>query len=114
MSARILDNDDRPVGWLADGTAYYAPRGELVRDGDERVRCHLCGRFMRMVGGTHLRITHGWTIDAYREAFQLRQHVPTCSQQLSRRYSDSAEARAGAERFCGAARGTATAGASRA
>jgi hypothetical protein len=44
-----------PVGALADGTPYYAPLGELVYDGEERVRCHLCGRFLRIVGGTHLR-----------------------------------------------------------
>src|SRR2546430_17533420 len=40
MAAHTLVNGDRPVGWLADGTPYYAPLGELVRDGDERVRCH--------------------------------------------------------------------------
>jgi len=34
----------QPVGALTDGTAYYAPIGELVYDGDYRVLCHLCGR----------------------------------------------------------------------
>jgi AraC-like DNA-binding protein len=59
----------RPVfGVLADGTALYAPAGEVVVDGP-LVVCHLCGRFRRSVTA-HLRV-HGWTPDAYREAFGL-------------------------------------------
>ena len=57
--------------------------------------CHLCGRFLQIVGGTHLRVTHGWTIDKYREAFQLRQKVATCSHELSDRCSENARARLG-------------------
>ena len=33
---------------------------------------------MKAVGGTHLR-WHGWTIDDYREAFELGQQTPTCA-----------------------------------
>jgi hypothetical protein len=51
--------DPRAVGRLPDGTAYFAAVGELVYQGTERVQCHLWGRFMRMVGGTHLRVGHG-------------------------------------------------------
>lgn len=59
----------RPVaGVLADGTAFYAPVGEVVIDGP-LVTCHLCGRSLRSVTA-HLRV-HGWTPDAYREAFGL-------------------------------------------
>src|SRR5215831_12197391 len=59
----------RPVaGVLADGTAFYAPAGEVVTDGP-LVICHLCGRSLRSVTA-HLRV-HGWTPDAYREAFGL-------------------------------------------
>src|SRR5215831_8688544 len=59
----------RPVaGVLADGTAFYAPAGEVVIDG-ALVICHLCGRSLRSVTA-HLRV-HGWTPDAYREAFGL-------------------------------------------
>ena len=86
----------RPVGALADGTEYYAPIGELVYDGEDRVVCHLCGRAMLMVGGTHLRVGHGWTIHQYREAFHLPEHVPTCSHDLSDRYREHA-----VERFAG-------------
>lgn len=96
---RGVSAQSRPLGTLADGTEYYAPVGHLVRDGDERVQCHLCGRFLRMLGGTHLRVTHGWSLDQYRETFQLRQHVPTCSQQLSERYRESAHARTGEKGF---------------
>lgn len=81
--------EPRPVGTLADGTAYYAPIGELVHNGD-RVICHLCGRAMRMVGGTHLRVGHGWTLRQYRETFHLPEHAPTCSRDLSDRYREHA------------------------
>ena len=56
------------AGVLADGTAFYAPTGEIVIDG-ALVTCHLCGRSLRSVTA-HLRV-HGWTPDTYREAFGL-------------------------------------------
>jgi ROS/MUCR transcriptional regulator protein len=59
------------AGVLADGTAFYAPVGEVVTDG-ALVICHLCGRSLRSVTA-HLRV-HGWTPDAYREAFGLERH----------------------------------------
>jgi hypothetical protein len=55
-------------------------RGLLASD--DRVCCHICGRWMKAVGGTHLR-WHGWTIDNYREAFQLGQQTPTCARGVS-------------------------------
>jgi DNA-directed RNA polymerase subunit RPC12/RpoP len=78
------------VGALADGTEYYAPIGEPVYDGDELVVCHLCGRAMRIAGGAHLRVGHGWTLQQYREAFHLPEHVPTCSRDLTDRYREHA------------------------
>ena len=89
----------QPVGTLPDGTAFFAPPGQLIRDGDERVVCHLSGRHMKMLGGTHLRVAHGWTLDAYREKFELHQHVPTCSLELSERYRAGAGARIGHDGF---------------
>jgi hypothetical protein len=60
----------RPVaGVLADGTACYAPFGEVVIVDDALVTCHLCGRSLRSVTA-HLKV-HGWTKDAYCEAFGL-------------------------------------------
>jgi AraC-like DNA-binding protein len=59
----------RPVvGVLADGTPCYAPVGEVVIVGT-LVTCHLCGRGLRSVTA-HLK-THGWTKQAYCEAFGL-------------------------------------------
>jgi hypothetical protein len=59
----------RPVvGVLPDGTAFYAPAGEVVTDGT-LVTCHLCGRSLRSVTA-HLRV-HGWTKADYCEAFGL-------------------------------------------
>jgi hypothetical protein len=57
-----------PVGMLADGTPFYAPIGEVILDGP-LVTCHLCGRALRSVTA-HLRV-HGWTKQAYCEAFGL-------------------------------------------
>src|SRR5215472_2491508 len=57
-----------PVGLLIDGTPFYAPIGEVVVDGP-LVTCHLCGRALRSVTA-HLRV-HGWTKQAYCEAFGL-------------------------------------------
>src|SRR5713101_1614916 len=56
------------LGVLHDGTAFYAPIGEVITDGT-RVICHLCGRSLRSVTA-HLRV-HGWTKLAYCEAFGL-------------------------------------------
>jgi hypothetical protein len=61
---------ERPVGRLDDGTPIYAPIGEMLQDGD-RVRCHLCGRWLRMVAGQHLIAAHEMTTDEYRELFHL-------------------------------------------
>jgi hypothetical protein len=48
---------------LADGTAFYAPLGEVVVVDDALVTCHLCGRLLRSVTA-HLR-AHGWTKQVY-------------------------------------------------
>jgi lambda repressor-like predicted transcriptional regulator len=58
----------RAAGVLSDGTAFYAPIGEVVVDGS-RVVCHLCGRSLRSVAA-HLT-AHGWTKAQYCEAFGL-------------------------------------------
>ncbi len=60
----------RPVvAVLPDGTPCYAPVGEIVVIDGTMVTCHLCGRSLRSVSA-HLR-AHGWTKDAYCEAFGL-------------------------------------------
>jgi len=64
----------RPVAAvLADGTACYAPVGEVVMDGD-LVTCHLCGRSFRSVAA-HLA-SHGWTKARYCEVFGLERSQP--------------------------------------
>ena len=71
MSAELISAASQsrvPMGVLADGTAYYAPIGEVVVAG-ALVTCHLCGRSLRSVTA-HLRV-HGWTKLDYCEAFGL-------------------------------------------
>jgi rubrerythrin len=87
-----------PIGVLGDGTWYYAPIGELVHDGDDRVLCHLCGRWMKIIGGTHVR-WHGWTLERYRDTFQLRQADATCAPALSNRLRETAKMRVGHRGF---------------
>ena len=53
---------------------------------------------MKAVGGTHLR-WHGWTIDAYREAFHLRQEIPTFAPGLSAKLRRAAKPRVGHDGF---------------
>jgi AraC-like DNA-binding protein len=60
----------RPIAdVLPDGTPCYAPVGEVVIVDGSLVICHLCGRQLRSVTA-HLK-AHGWTKDAYCEAFGL-------------------------------------------
>jgi predicted transcriptional regulator len=68
----------RPSGRLADGTPYHGRIGEMAYD-DDRVQCHLCGKWFKWVGGAHLRQGHGWSLDEYREAFQLLRTTTTAS-----------------------------------
>jgi hypothetical protein len=77
----------RPVvGVLADGTAYYAPIGEIVSDGTT-VTCHLCGRPLKSVAA-HLR-GHGWTKAAYCETFGLERGQPLEGQETRKRRAAS-------------------------
>lgn len=72
------------IGRLADGTPYFAPLGEIPYDPDEdRVQCHLCGQWLRMIGSAHLSRGHGWTLAHYREAFALLKGEPTCARGTS-------------------------------
>lgn len=69
---------------LPDGTAFYAPMGELVRGGDGRVLCHLCGRWLQALAPAHLARSHGIKADAYREAFGLNRGTQLRSLRLVR------------------------------
>ena len=72
------------LGRLPDGTPYFAPLSEIAYDPDEdRVQCHLCGRWYRVIAGSHLHRVHGWTLDEYREAFRLMKGVPTVAAGVS-------------------------------
>lgn len=66
---------------LLDGTPAHAPPGELTRNSDGELACHLCGRWFSHLG-SHLR-SHGWTATQYREAVGLSLHISLCSEQLS-------------------------------
>lgn len=56
-----------------------------MRSDGERVQCHLCGGWYRMVGGSHLINAHGWTTAEYREAFLLNVTASTVGPVTSER-----------------------------
>jgi ROS/MUCR transcriptional regulator protein len=58
--------------------------GEIEYDPDEdRIQCHLCGRWYRVIAGSHLHRVHGWTLEEYREAFRLMKGVSTVAAGVS-------------------------------
>jgi DNA-directed RNA polymerase subunit RPC12/RpoP len=72
------------IGRLSDGTPYFAPLGEVRYDAaEDRVMCHLCGEWFRLIGGRHLIARHGWTVTRYRETFGLLKQDATSSRGLS-------------------------------
>jgi ROS/MUCR transcriptional regulator protein len=90
----------RVVGRLPDGTPYFAPLGSLAHDPDEDlVQCHLCGGWFRFLGSSHLARTHGWTLSEYRDAFELRAMVRTCSRVMSEKHRQDANRRVDAGEF---------------
>jgi rubrerythrin len=86
--------DAEPSGRLPDGTPYYGKLGEIARDADEdKVQCHLCGAWLRAVGGSHLSRVHGWTVREYRAAFHLLKKVATVTEGSSDLYRANAKRR---------------------
>jgi hypothetical protein len=72
------------VDRAGDGTPLLAPRGELpVEDGGGRVQCHLCGRWFRQLGSSHVRHAHGMTAAEYRVLAGLRPRHPLQAPDLS-------------------------------
>ena len=53
-------------------------------DGD-RAQCHLCGRWLKQVGGIHTLAAHDMTADEYRELFHLLGSVSTAAPDTSAR-----------------------------
>ena len=74
----------RPIGRLASGEPYYALIGQMRYDGD-RVQCHLCGRWFKMVGGNHTISAHDMTVAEYRELFRLNGNVSTVAPETAER-----------------------------
>jgi hypothetical protein len=61
----------------SDGTQLWYPPGSLAFDSDEdRVRCHLCGRWFRALAPGHLLHKHGIDADSYRELAGLNPRHP--------------------------------------
>ena len=74
----------RPIGKLRSGEPYYAPIGQMRYDGD-RVQCHLCGRWLKKVGGSHLIAAHGITTAQYRDMFHLYISTSTVAPETAER-----------------------------
>ena len=86
--------DEQPSDRLPDGTPYYGRLGHMAHDPDEdKVQCHLCGAWLRAVGGSHLSRVHGWTVREYRDAFRLLQKDATVTETTSGLYRQNAKLR---------------------
>lgn len=84
MARQPLPKNVRLLGRLEDGTPYFAPLGEIPYDSDEdRVQCHLCGGWYRVVDSTHLIKVHGWNVTEYRERLGLLSKDATCARGVS-------------------------------
>lgn len=75
-------------------TSVHAPIGRMLVDGD-RVCCHLCGRWFLSVA-SHLPY-HGWTKDAYVEAFGLERSNPLSGEATRKRRAAALTARQAVE-----------------
>lgn len=53
-------------------------------DGD-RVQCHLCGRWLKTVGGSHLLAAHNMAPAEYRELFKLYETTTTAAPETTQR-----------------------------
>lgn len=84
MSSQERLGSLRPLGRLESGESYYAPIGKMRYD-DDHVQCHLCGRWLKIVGAIHIRVAHGITLDEYREMFHLLGNVSTAAPHSSER-----------------------------
>jgi hypothetical protein len=81
---RERSRNGRPIGKLQDGEPYYAPIGQMRYDGD-RVQCHLCGRWLKKVGGSHVLAAHGITTAEYRDMFHLYTSTSTVAPETAER-----------------------------
>lgn len=83
----MIGHDGHGHLWsLPDGTGLHAPIGRLLRDGEDRLCCHLCGRWFAALG-PHLRV-HGHTAVSYREAMGLGSTSALVSHTVSARTSN--------------------------
>jgi hypothetical protein len=74
-ASRLRTRQTEPAKTLPDGTGYVGDIGILATAPDGgRVQCHLCGRWLRTIGGAHLGQRHGWNAEQYRAAFGLTGH----------------------------------------
>ena len=82
------------VARAPDGTALFAPRGELGLEADgERVICHLCGRAYHDLAASHVYRAHGLDPHAYRVLAGLSPRHAL--QSPARSYCHAARLRAG-------------------
>lgn len=56
--------------------------GVFLRNGEDQVHCHLCGKWLRMLG-PHLWRTHKIKTDAYRKKYGLPLEFPLCGRSVS-------------------------------
>jgi ROS/MUCR transcriptional regulator protein len=77
------------VGAMQPVSDLHAPVGELPYDPDEdKVQCHLCGRWFVLIGSSHLLRKHGIDADAYRRIAGLHPRPALATPAYRARRSD--------------------------
>lgn len=56
--------------------------GEIRKDADGLVICHICGRSFKRLG-SHVKESHGMTIDSYKERYELCRSARTTEDEYS-------------------------------
>ena len=68
-----------------------APLGVLLYDRvNDKVKCHVCGRWMKIINSQHLSL-HKMDQELYREKFGFTKHIALCNRSLSAMISDRAK-----------------------
>lgn len=88
------------------GTIHSRPEtGTIVRDDRGFVICHVCGRSYRRLG-SHVKESHGLTIEEYKNEFGLCHNAKTTETRYSRHMRDLAIRSGAPARLCKAGEAT--------
>lgn len=72
-----------PFQEIANGEGFGYMGVVLYDKNEDKVQCHLCGKWFSFIGGSHLHKTHKMPMELYREKFGLPISFGLCSKKIS-------------------------------